>query len=54
MQSWYEYWYISSYLTDDFLKDFEEIYICWWAQVVKPIVEELKEKWKENIYFEAY
>jgi NAD(P)H-flavin reductase len=54
MQTWYEYWYISSYLSKDNIKDFDEFYICWWPQVVKPIVEDLKEKSKENIFFESY
>jgi len=54
MQTWYDYWYVSSYLNSDNIAEFDEFYICWWPQVVKPIVEDLKAKNKENIYFESY
>lgn len=54
MQAWYHYGYISTYLNSDNICEFDEFYVCWGPQVVKPIVEDLKAKNKENIYFESY
>ncbi len=53
---WYMYWYLTQFLSQKNIENFNESYICWAPWMIDSAVEKLQEAWmrQENIFTEKY